>query len=219
MTVGERIRKALKDHQMTQQCLADKLHVCESTVQKWVTQHNGIPADKLVDVSLALEVSILDLLGLNPKDREYEIIETGCLAPSDTLVAWLTNPFRPVYPMDVISSAFRYMVLNYYLEQDEDLTEADRENIRSEQDAILAEYPHQLDDLLEAMQEFDRNGKLFVKDAVKLNKYELAYFYAECDFIAHVSSLSKSEIVRHVNRPFSQKGAELHDKSVGRGIR
>lgn len=206
MTVGERIRKALKEHQMTQQRLADKLHVCESTVQKWVTQHNGIPADKLVDVSLALEVSVLDLLGLNPKDQEYEIIETGYLAPSDTLIAWLTNSFRPIYPTDIVSSAFRYMVLNYYLEQDEDLTEADREDIKSEQNAILAEYPYQLDDLLEAMREFDQNGKLFVKDAVKLNKYELAYFYAEHDFIVHVSSLSESEIIRHVNRPFSQKG-------------
>lgn len=92
------------------------------------------------------------------------------------------------------------------MEQDEDLTEADREDIKSEQNAILAEYPYQLDDLLEAMREFDQNGKLFVKDAVKLNRYELAYFYAERDFIVHVSSLSESEIIRHVNRPFSQKG-------------
>ena len=207
MTVGERIRKELSRRQMTQKDLAKKLNVCESTVQKWVTDHNGVPADKLVDVSLALQTSVLSLLGLNSKNQDYELLETGNLIPSNAMLAWFDNPFHPIYSTDIIGAAFRYMALEYYLEHDNTLTENDRQDIYLEQSGILAMYPWQLDELLKVMRDFHQKGQLFVKDAIKLNKYELAFLYAELDFIDHISTLSEEELIRHVGisgrQPFS----------------
>lgn len=50
---------------MTQADLADKLHVSESAVQKWVSNKNSVPADKIMSVSALLNISSLRFLEEN----------------------------------------------------------------------------------------------------------------------------------------------------------
>lgn len=83
-TVGEIIGDELCRQHLRQKDLARKLMVSESTVQKWVSGKNCVPADRIRDLSVALSVSPLLLLGYDPDNdvRVHKIPNKGRRLPT-----------------------------------------------------------------------------------------------------------------------------------------
>lgn len=61
---GERVKTTLKEMQISQKQLAEKLNVQPSTLCEWLNGHNEPPMQAIVDIALCLEVSTDYLLGL-----------------------------------------------------------------------------------------------------------------------------------------------------------
>ena len=84
MNINEKIRAARIDKGWTQKELAEALSVCESAVQKWETQKNGIGAEYLLPLSRIFDLSIERLLD-DTKDvvLSGEIIELYTADPRE----------------------------------------------------------------------------------------------------------------------------------------
>lgn len=203
MTVGEHLKQALWEKHMTQKQLAEKLHVSESTVQKWCTDRNAIPADKLVDVACALKLNVLVLLGMRVNDTDYELVTVEQLVPGPFV--FQECPVCQEYQLDL---AFRYMVLEHY-KLEEGLTAEEMDAIKNEQMEILtSEIGTNTDEVIQAMWELDQQGRLFERVVIKVNKYEQALHYAFLDLRKYLSSVSEEELIKTrlasvpVNQPF-----------------
>ena len=84
MNINEKIRAARIDKGWTQKELADVLLVCESTVQKWEAQKNGIGTEYLLPLSRIFDLS-LDRLLDDAKDivLSGELIELFTTSPNE----------------------------------------------------------------------------------------------------------------------------------------
>ena len=58
--VGENIARLLKEQNMTRAQLAERVYVCDKTVDRYI--HGGITFDSLCQVAMALNVNPQDLL-------------------------------------------------------------------------------------------------------------------------------------------------------------
>lgn len=200
MTVGERLKRELQGRHMTQKTLADKLCVSESTVQKWCTDKNAIPADKLVDVSCALQVSVLTLLGLDVDDMDCEEKEIAQLRPSKYVFE--ECPMCQTYQLDL---AFHYMMLEHYKLED-DITEEEIAELENEQMEILtSEIGTNTDEVISVMRELDKQGRLFERVTVKENKYERAMMYVADEFVNWLESMDADTFLK---RRFSSVSVE-----------
>ncbi len=61
---GERVKATLKENNMTQKALANKLCVRASTLCEWLNDNNEPPMQIIVDIALILDVTTDYLLGL-----------------------------------------------------------------------------------------------------------------------------------------------------------
>lgn len=203
VTVGERLKVALRDKYMTQKQLAEKMHVSESTVQKWCTDKNAIPADKLVDVSCALGISVLTLLGLNADDIDCEEREIAQLRPSRYVFE--ECPPCQEYQLEL---ALQYMMLEHYKLED-DITEEEIVALKNEQQDILtSEIGTNTDEVISVMRELDKQGRLFERVTVKENKYERAMTYVVSEFVDWLQSMDTDTFLKcwfssvSVDKPF-----------------
>lgn len=236
MTVGERLKVALCDKYMTQKQLAEKLHVSESTVQKWCTDKNAIPADKLVDVSCALGISVLSLLGLDVQSNDYENVDLEQLTISDEvyedlplcqkrymesakryvaleryrLHGYLSQEEENAVTMeqslivrsgidtnlcDVIEYfinvdlAQRYLMLERYT-QAEDITTEDLVQLKAEMNDLLADDENgSLQHMIDKFHRLDRQGCLFKRVFMKMNKYEYAFSILASELLGNFGRL------------------------------
>lgn len=69
--VGKNIKEARKASKLTQQQLADKIHRTESSIRKYEKGIVLIPNDIIEEIARALEVSPLDLLGVDEWEEEF----------------------------------------------------------------------------------------------------------------------------------------------------
>lgn len=72
MNINEKIRAARIDKGWTQKQLAEALSVCESAVQKWETQKNGIGTEYLLPLSKIFDLSVERLI-----DDSKDIVLSG----------------------------------------------------------------------------------------------------------------------------------------------
>ena len=84
MNINEKNRAARIDKGWTQKELADALSVCESTVQKWEAQKNGIGTEYLLLLSKIFDLSLERLLD-DTKDivLSGELIELFTTSPDE----------------------------------------------------------------------------------------------------------------------------------------
>lgn len=61
---GERVKATLKENDMTQKELANKLCVRTSTLCEWLNDNNEPPMQIIVDIAVILDVSTDYLLGV-----------------------------------------------------------------------------------------------------------------------------------------------------------
>lgn len=87
--LGENIRALRKARSLSQQELAERLHVVRQTVSKWEQGLSVPDADMLVRLAECLEVSVEELLGA-PKPES-----TAPLEPQAILADKLSGPHRP----------------------------------------------------------------------------------------------------------------------------
>lgn len=80
MTIGERLRATLSLKKLKQSDLAKALSVSESTVQKWITDKNHIPADKIPDLCNWLSICPSRILGTSTSidDAMFRILCGYC---------------------------------------------------------------------------------------------------------------------------------------------
>ncbi len=77
MTIRERIFQIMEEKQMTQKEFAKLAQIPESTISDWKKKGNTPSAEKLIDISTALDVPVTELLGVSP-------VESGdCFAISE----------------------------------------------------------------------------------------------------------------------------------------
>jgi len=69
--IGELLAEVRKDHQDTQQDLADRLHVSISTVRSWENEKSSPSHEMLVSICRLYQVSADYLLGLTRVDPMY----------------------------------------------------------------------------------------------------------------------------------------------------
>lgn len=70
--VGENIKKYRKG-KMTQRELAEKIGKTESSIRKYEKGLVTIPVDVLERIAIALEISVIDLMGISPEDGVKQI--------------------------------------------------------------------------------------------------------------------------------------------------
>ncbi|TPR37792.1 helix-turn-helix domain-containing protein [Apilactobacillus micheneri] len=63
MKIGEKIKHSRKNNDLTQQQLADKLHVTRQALSKWENNLNYPNLDILFNISNILHISLNELLG------------------------------------------------------------------------------------------------------------------------------------------------------------
>lgn len=143
MTAAEYLRTALLRRHMRHKDLADKLHVTESTVQKWCVGKNSIPADRIVEIAGILQISPFLLLGIDANDnRPYRSLSTGYMAPDIDL---FSHPAAPAASLDVCHAAVSVLAMQFLLDKDETLTESDRLLLTDKISDIVSENMGQLD--------------------------------------------------------------------------
>lgn len=82
MTIAEKIKKLRKDNNMTQEDLAEKLHVSRQTISKWETNVVIPDADNIVSICKLFNITTDELLDYKvetvQKKRQF-IIDMGVL--------------------------------------------------------------------------------------------------------------------------------------------
>ena len=63
MTMGKRINKVREELNMTEQDLADKLHICKATISAYENDRVDIKSSRVVEIAKVLEVSVGYLYG------------------------------------------------------------------------------------------------------------------------------------------------------------
>ena len=74
--IGKFISKVRKEKNITQEQLADKLHITNRAISKWENGLSVPDADLLIRLSEILEVSVSDLLGTNIEEKEADEIKS-----------------------------------------------------------------------------------------------------------------------------------------------
>ena len=69
MEIGSIIKYRRNEYKMTQKELAEKLHISEDAVHNYEKGKNDVPAYLIKDICLVLQISPLDLLGIDKKDE------------------------------------------------------------------------------------------------------------------------------------------------------
>ena len=75
--IGNKIKKLRKIQNLTQKQLADKLYVSDKTVSKWERGINLPDLTMFESLSIELNCSVIELLGLNDKNNEEIIKEVN----------------------------------------------------------------------------------------------------------------------------------------------
>lgn len=66
-----RIKDIREDHDLTQQQLADFLHIRQNTYSQYETGHRQIPVDVLIALAAFYQTSVDYLLGLTNQKKPY----------------------------------------------------------------------------------------------------------------------------------------------------
>lgn len=78
--IGSKISAIRKERGWTQKGLAEKLHVSDKTVSKWETGTHFPDIAILEDLAAALEISVVELLGLENASSEEMITEVALIS-------------------------------------------------------------------------------------------------------------------------------------------
>ncbi len=78
--IGSKISAIRKERGLTQKALAEKLHVSDKTVSKWETGTHFPDIAILEDLAAALEISVVELLGLENASSEEMIAEVASIS-------------------------------------------------------------------------------------------------------------------------------------------
>ena len=73
MSFGERLLELRKEHNMTQEDLANKIHVTRQTISKWELDMTVPDMDILIDLSQLFQISIDELVGNAEKNASTDI--------------------------------------------------------------------------------------------------------------------------------------------------
>ena len=103
MEIGTIIRDRRNDFGMTQKALAEKLHISEDAVYKYEKGKNDVPAYLIKDICLVLQISPLDLLGIDKEDKNkpHVIQKYEALSPTVQIISVMSK-FEKDEIMEVI---------------------------------------------------------------------------------------------------------------------
>lgn len=81
--IGSKISATRKERGLTQRVLAEKLHVSDKTVSKWETGTHFPDIAIMEDLAAALEISVVELLGLENASSEEMITEIASISTEE----------------------------------------------------------------------------------------------------------------------------------------
>lgn len=79
MSMGKRIHTAREKLNLTEQDLADKLHICKATISAYENDRVDIKSSRVVEIAKALEVSVGYLYGEDSLKNELDKDEIDML--------------------------------------------------------------------------------------------------------------------------------------------
>lgn len=87
MSMGKTIRDLMKERNMTQKELADKINVTEASISRYIKEERIPRIDVLVNIARVFNVSVEFLKGIDEVDCEFEKIKRIVARNSDSMTA------------------------------------------------------------------------------------------------------------------------------------
>lgn len=117
MEFGEKLQKIRKEHNMTQEQLAEKLYISRTAISKWESNRGYPNLDTLKDIAKIFNITIDDLLSsdkiIDIGSRENKLnsnrIINLCLGLLDVIIFLLL--FLPLYPSKIGSMIYSVSII------------------------------------------------------------------------------------------------------------